>query len=155
MARAAHSWYLRNTYVENNLVEPGKIQLKGEALDLGRITAGHLRGRGGEGPHCAVGRGLTDLPAHRRRRSFRACVQRPHRWHYQPAWRQRGLLDERRPGRHAQAVARGRGAPRRELVADWAAWLAARSGEMVAPPTMGSEAYPPLEDAPGNYVLEK
>jgi polyhydroxyalkanoate synthase len=38
MTRAAHSWYLRNTYVENNLIEPGKIHLKGEALDLGRIT---------------------------------------------------------------------------------------------------------------------
>ena len=38
MTRAAHSWYLRNTYVENNLIEPEKIHLKGEALDLGRIT---------------------------------------------------------------------------------------------------------------------
>ena len=37
MARAAHSWYLRNTYVENNLIKPGKITLKGEAIDLGRI----------------------------------------------------------------------------------------------------------------------
>ena len=37
MARAAHSWYLRNTYVENNLINPGKITLKGEAIDLGRI----------------------------------------------------------------------------------------------------------------------
>src|SRR4051794_912013 len=38
MCRAAHSWYLRNTYVENNLKEPGRIRLKGEALDLGRIS---------------------------------------------------------------------------------------------------------------------
>jgi polyhydroxyalkanoate synthase len=37
MARAAHGWYLRNTYVENNLVQPGKVHLKGDALDLGRI----------------------------------------------------------------------------------------------------------------------
>jgi polyhydroxyalkanoate synthase len=37
MARAAHSWYLRNTYVENNLIKPGKITLMGEAVDLGRI----------------------------------------------------------------------------------------------------------------------
>ena len=37
MARAAHSWYLRNTYVENNLILPGKMGLKGEPLDLGRI----------------------------------------------------------------------------------------------------------------------
>jgi polyhydroxyalkanoate synthase subunit PhaC len=38
MARAAHSWYLRNTYIENNLIQPGKIRLMGEALDLGRVT---------------------------------------------------------------------------------------------------------------------
>ncbi|MBV8523529.1 MAG: alpha/beta fold hydrolase, partial [Acetobacteraceae bacterium] len=37
MARAAHSWYLRNTYAENNLIKPGKIELKGEKLDLGKI----------------------------------------------------------------------------------------------------------------------
>ena len=37
MARAAHSWYLRNTYVENNLIVPGKIELHGEKLDLGSI----------------------------------------------------------------------------------------------------------------------
>src|SRR4051794_27382605 len=37
MTRAAHSWYLRNTYVENNLIKPCKITLKDEAIDLGRI----------------------------------------------------------------------------------------------------------------------
>ena len=38
MARTAHSWYLHNTYIENNLIKPGKIPLMGEALDLRRIT---------------------------------------------------------------------------------------------------------------------
>ncbi len=38
MARAAHSWYLRNTYSENNLIQPGRITLKGEKIDLGRIV---------------------------------------------------------------------------------------------------------------------
>ena len=37
MARAAHSWYLRNTYVENNLIKPGKVKVMGEPIDLGRI----------------------------------------------------------------------------------------------------------------------
>jgi hypothetical protein len=37
MARAAHSWYLRNTYLENNLIQPGKVRLDGETLDLRRI----------------------------------------------------------------------------------------------------------------------
>ena len=45
MARAAHGWYLRNTYVENNLVQPGKVHLKGEALDLGRIHTSTRSGR--------------------------------------------------------------------------------------------------------------
>lgn len=37
MAGKAHSWYLRNTYLENNLIQPGKVILKGEPIDLGRI----------------------------------------------------------------------------------------------------------------------
>ena len=38
---------------------------------------------------------------------------------------------------------------------DWAAWLAERSGPKVKPPPLGSNAHPPLVDAPGTYVLEK
>ena len=50
MTRAAHSWVsLHNTYVENNLIQPGRIHLKGEALDLGQINLDVLRGRRGEG----------------------------------------------------------------------------------------------------------
>ncbi|MDR3464573.1 MAG: alpha/beta fold hydrolase [Xanthobacteraceae bacterium] len=36
----------------------------------------------------------------------------------------------------------------------WTAWLDARSGERVAPPAMGSEGYPAIDEAPGRYVLE-
>ena len=39
--------------------------------------------------------------------------------------------------------------------ADWSAWLSARSGEKGKPPSVGSAKYPPLENAPGTYVLEK
>jgi polyhydroxyalkanoate synthase len=39
--------------------------------------------------------------------------------------------------------------------ADWLEWLKARSGELVAPPPMGSATYPPIIPAPGTYVLEK
>jgi polyhydroxyalkanoate synthase len=36
----------------------------------------------------------------------------------------------------------------------WLAWLQARSGSPVEPPRMGARAYPPVADAPGNYVME-
>jgi polyhydroxyalkanoate synthase len=39
----------------------------------------------------------------------------------------------------------------------WTAWLAARSGAMVEPPSLGDGAagFPALEDAPGHYVFTK
>ena len=37
---------------------------------------------------------------------------------------------------------------------EWTAWLHARSGIPVSPPPLGNDAYPPLCDAPGTYVLE-
>ena len=37
---------------------------------------------------------------------------------------------------------------------DWVPWLKKRAGKLVEPPPMGSEAYPPIMDAPGTYVLE-
>jgi polyhydroxyalkanoate synthase len=39
--------------------------------------------------------------------------------------------------------------------ADWTTWLAAHAGDKVAPSSMGSHAHPGIEDAPGQYVLER
>ena len=38
---------------------------------------------------------------------------------------------------------------------DWAEWIAARAGERVPPPRMGSRKHKPVGDAPGTYVLEE
>ena len=35
---------------------------------------------------------------------------------------------------------------------DWTEWSSPRAGELVAPPAMGSDRYPPVADAPGEYV---
>lgn len=38
---------------------------------------------------------------------------------------------------------------------EWGEWVASFSGESTPPPSMGSEGYPPICDAPGTYVLQK
>jgi len=37
---------------------------------------------------------------------------------------------------------------------DWRGWLGQRSGVQTDPPQVGSDRYPPIEDAPGTYVRE-
>ncbi|MEJ7633088.1 MAG: class I poly(R)-hydroxyalkanoic acid synthase, partial [Rubrobacteraceae bacterium] len=37
---------------------------------------------------------------------------------------------------------------------DWRGWLEQRSGEQTDAPQVGSDQYPPIEDAPGTYVKE-
>jgi polyhydroxyalkanoate synthase len=38
---------------------------------------------------------------------------------------------------------------------DWARWIGERSGEEQAPTRLGSDTYPPMGDAPGDYVHER
>src|SRR5207253_11404392 len=37
MTRAAHSFYLRHTYLDNDLIEPGRVSLRGVPIDLSQI----------------------------------------------------------------------------------------------------------------------
>ena len=156
MARAAHGWYLRNTYVENNLVQPGKVHLKGEALDLGRIRQ-DIYAVGAEKDHIVpwdTAFRITQLAGGKVRfvlasSGHIAGIINP------PGGK--GTYWTNKDG-HADTPERWRAAAQRHdgsWWTDWFAWLAVHSSEKVEPPSMGSEAYPPLQDAPGSYVLEK
>jgi polyhydroxyalkanoate synthase len=156
MARAAHTWYLRNTYSENNLMHPGKVRLKGEALDLGRIRL-DLYAVGAEKDHIvpwdAAWR-VTQL------------VGGDVRFVLASSGHIAGMINPP-GGKGTYWVAEGQGAGSPEAWrkaaeradgswwTDWSRWLTGHAGEMVAPPSMGSAKHPPLLDAPGSYVLEK
>jgi polyhydroxyalkanoate synthase len=157
MARAAHSWYLRNTYVENNLIVPGKVVLKGEPLDLGRIGI-DLYAVGTEKDHIVPWEAawcICQLASGKARfvlasSGHIAGIINP------PGgkgtyW----TTDEASVAESAAAWRRTAKLYQGSWWTDWAAWLARHAGELVAPPTMGNAAYPPLADAPGTYVLEK
>src|SRR5271165_1174879 len=155
MARAAHSWYLHNTYVENNLVKPGKIQLKGEELDLGRIRL-DIYAVGAEKDHIvpwdAAWR-ITQLMGGRVR--FVLASSGHIAGMINPPggkgiyWTNEGATETVEQWR--------KGAERHDgsWWTDWSHWLAAHAGEMREPPSLGNAAHPPLQDAPGSYVLEK
>ncbi len=156
MARAAHGWYMRNTYVENNLINPGKIYLKGEALDLGRIQQ-DIFAVGAEKDHIVPWNAawrVTQLTGGRVRYVLAssghiAGIINP------PGGKGSYWTNESSSAdtpEHWQATAeRHEGS----WWADWFAWLAAHSGGKAKPPSLGSAAYPPLQDAPGSYVLKK
>ncbi|MBL0407718.1 class I poly(R)-hydroxyalkanoic acid synthase [Microvirga aerilata] len=158
MARTAHSWYLRNTYVENNLIEPGKITLKGEAVDLGRIRQ-DAYAVGAEKDHIvpwdAAWR-ITqlfggDVRFVRASSGHIAGIINPPGgkgayWTWET-----GEAAASNPEQWLQSASRHEGS----WWPDWTAWLSARSGRKGTPPPMGSAKYPPLQDAPGTYVMEK
>ena len=157
MARAAHSWYLRNTYRENNLIQPGKTVLKSEGLDLGRIAL----------PTYAVGAEKDHIvpweAAWRITRLFGGEV----RYVLASSGHIAGVINPpggkgtywtTQPGQTAETAEAWRGMSTKHdgsWWSDWSAWLARHGGGKVAPPPLGNDAHPPLDDAPGRYVLEK
>jgi polyhydroxyalkanoate synthase len=157
MARAAHGWYLRNTYVENNLIVPGKVRLKGVPIDLGRIKVDTY----------AVGAEKDHIVPWRAAWRINQIFGGPVRFVLASSGHIAGMVNPpggkgnyqvAEPGPRAadpeqwlQSSARRDGS----WWADWTAWLSERSGGRVNPPTLGSPDHPPLLDAPGSYVLER
>jgi len=157
MARTAHSWYLRNTYVENNLIVPGKITLKGQPIDLRRITT-DLYAIGAEKDHIVPWEAawrVTQLTSGKVRfvmssSGHIAGIINP------PGGKGYIFVNESAqpadsPQEWLQKAERQEGS----WWTDWTAWLAKRAGRKVKAHPTGNEQYPPLCDAPGTYVLEK
>ncbi|HSK38580.1 MAG TPA: class I poly(R)-hydroxyalkanoic acid synthase [Arenibaculum sp.] len=157
MAQTAHSWYLRNTYVENNLIEPGKIKIKGEPIDLGKIRQ-DIYAVGADKDHIvpwdAAWR-ITQLVGGDVRYVLAssghiAGIINP------PGGKGAHWINESgKTAASPQEWRKGATAHEGSWWTDWTSWLAKRSGRKTKPPTTGNADHPPLEDAPGRYVLEK
>jgi polyhydroxyalkanoate synthase len=156
MARAAHSWYLRNTYVENNLIKPGKVKLLGAPIDLGGIEQ-DIYAVGAEKDHIvpwyAAWR-ITQLTGGRVR-FIRASSGHIAGIINHPGPKKGAYWTNEEPATSPEAWLDAATKHEGSWWTDWADWLAERSGEKVKPPKMGSKKHPPLGDAPGTYVLEK
>jgi len=158
LPRDAMSWYLRNTYVENNLIEPDKVEFNGRPIDLGRIT-GEIYSVGTEKDHIApwkTGWAICKL------------TNGDIRYVLADGGHIAGVVDPPAKGRGYFTTDEGCG--QYESADEWlesaeehegtwwedfTGWFGQRSGEQVEPPQLGSDEYPPIEDAPGSYVKEQ
>jgi polyhydroxyalkanoate synthase subunit PhaC len=156
LPRDAHRWYIRNTYVENNLKEPGKIEFNGRPIDLSKIT-GDIYSVGTRKDHIAPwksGWAICRLTSANVRYALAggghiAGV-------ISPPDKARGYWVSDDCGRYETPDEWLENAEEHEgsWWEDWTGWLDSYSGEQVDPPQVGSDQYPPIEDAPGTYVKE-
>jgi polyhydroxyalkanoate synthase len=152
-----YCWYVRNTYLENALREPGKVSVLGVPVDFGRIAqpayvlatrddhivpwrtaylttqliTGPLRFVLGASGHVA---GIVNPPA-ANRRSYRSAGQLT---------------------RSADDWFAGATEKPGSWWTDWSAWLAEFGGTRVNARTrLGNRKHKPIEPAPGRYVKQR
>jgi polyhydroxyalkanoate synthase len=155
MARAAHSFYLRNTYLENNLVEPGKVVLDGVPIDLGEIRQ-DLYIVGAQQDHIVPWPAAWQLTRLARGQARFVLAGSGHiAGIISPPSKGRGYWTNARRARSPEAWLAGAERHEGSWWTDWVDWLRPRTGRAVPAPAVGSLEYPPLGPAPGTYVLEK
>jgi polyhydroxyalkanoate synthase len=150
-------WYLRHTYLQNELRVPGKLTVCGEKLDLGRVKApvyvyasredhivpwqaafestkimkGKQRFVLGASGHIA---GVINPPAAKKRNHW---------------------INGRLGGTAQQWLDSAKEVPG-SWWGDWSAWLKPYAGRLVpAPTTYGNRSRKAIEPAPGRYVKAK
>jgi polyhydroxyalkanoate synthase subunit PhaC len=155
MARVAHSFYLRNTYLENNLIKPNKIVLKGVPIDLGKIRQ-DIYAVGTQQDHIVPWKSawrISQLSGGQVR--FVLGGSGHIAGIINPPSKGRGYWTNDKPVKNADQWFESAQSHKGSWWGDWVEWLKPRSGDQVAPPPMGSSAHPPITPAPGTYVLEK
>jgi polyhydroxyalkanoate synthase len=124
-----YCWYLRNTYLDNALRQPGALTVCGEKLDLGEDRGAGVHLRLARGPHRAVEGRLGVHADPRRQEPLRAGRVGPHRRRDQPAEAgQAQPLDQREACQSADAWLAGATEHPGSWWTDWSKWLAGFGG---------------------------
>lgn len=155
-----YAWYLRNFYLENNLIKPGKLTVCGEKLDLSKVKLPvYIYGSREDHivPAAAAYASTQVLPGKKRfvmgASGHIAGVINPPAKKKRSHWvREDGKLPPTLDEWLAGAT---------ELPGswwdDWCAWLAGHAGKQVAAPKSYGKAphFKDIEPAPGRYVKQK
>ena len=154
-----YTWYLRNTYLENNLVKPGKAVVCGEKIDLGKVDL-PVYIYGSREDHIVPIRGsyanTQALPGKKRfvmgASGHIAGVINPPAAHKRAHW----ISDSGKfPPAAQDWIDQAKEHPG-SWWPDWSNWLKAQAGKQVAAPkSYGRGKYKAMEAAPGRYVKAK
>ena len=153
-----HSFYLREFYLNNRLIEPEALVIAGCPIDLGLIKA----------PLYAVGTEQDHIAPWRETFKIAGLITAPVRYTLASSGHILGILSAPvDPPRRCYWTGEisGAMAPETWLQTtkktpgswwnDWCFWLDERCGPMVQARMPGSDKFPVLADAPGTYVLER
>jgi polyhydroxyalkanoate synthase len=152
-----YTWYLRNTYFENNLVKPGKCTVCGEKVDLGKVDI-PVYIYGSREDHIvpiAGAYGSTQvLPGKKRfvmgASGHIAGVINP------PSKNKRSYWTNDKLPNTLDAWLKGAKEHPGSWWTDWSSWLKPHAGKQVAAPkSYGKGNYKAIEPAPGRYVKAK
>jgi polyhydroxyalkanoate synthase len=154
MPRKTHLYYLRNMYLENNLVRPGKLEFLCEKIDLGKIDQ-DVYAVGTLEDHIVPWRSAFKI-----RRNVAGSVRfiLANSGHIagiiSPPGGKNSYFTNESPSTDPEQWLEGATQRQGSWWEDWLTWLSPRSGEQVNPPTMGNSLFRPLTSAPGTYVRE-
>jgi polyhydroxyalkanoate synthase len=154
-------WYLRNTYLENKLREPGALTVCGEALDLSRIDV----------PTFIYGSRDDHIVPWQTAYASAPLLTGPKRFVLGASGHIAGVINPPAKGKRSYWAHEGNekalpedpdvwleGAEEKpgSWWPDWISWLDQYGGKQVKARTqLGSAEYPVIEPAPGRYVQER
>ena len=153
-----YTWYLRNTYFENNLVKPGKCTVAGEKVDLSKVDIPVYLYGSREDHIVPIGGAYAStrhLPGKKRfvmgASGHIAGVINPPAKNKRSYW-----TNDKLPATADEWMKSAKEHPG-SWWTDWAGWLKGHAGKLVAAPKGYGKGtkYKAIEPAPGRYVKAK
>ncbi len=154
-----YCWYLRNTYLENNLVKPGKLTVCGQKVDMASINVPS---------YVYASREDHIVPWEGAYANTRA-LKGPVRFMLGASGHIAGVINPPAKGKRSHWVGGAAALPAKAADwfakaheqpgswwTDWSMWLKGHAGKQIAAPKApGNRRHKSIEPAPGRYVKQK
>ena len=154
-----YAWYLRNTYLENRLIQPGAATVCGERVDLNQVKMPFYIYGSREDHIVPIGGAYASTQVFPGKKRFMmgasghiAGVINPPQANKRSHWVRN---DGQFPSNVNDWIAGAKEVPG-SWWTDWSTWLKGHAGKTIpAPKNYGKGAFKPIEPAPGRYVKAK